>query len=54
MALNEILKLGYDEFKRYPDKISEVTLEDVQRVAKKYLDLNAHILAIVRPPKPDK
>ena len=54
MALNEILSLGYDEFKRYPDKISEVTREDVQRVAKKYLDLNAHILAIVRPPKPDK
>lgn len=54
MALNEILKLGYDEFKRYPDKISEVTREDVQRVAKKYLDLDAHILAIVRPPKPDK
>ena len=54
MALNEILGLGYDEFKRYPDKISEVTLEDVQRVAKEYIDLGAYTLAVVKPSKPDK
>jgi zinc protease len=53
MAINEILGLGYDEFKRYPDKISGVTLEDVQRVAQKYLDLDSPVLTIVRPPKSD-
>ena len=49
IAFNEIYGLGYDEFSRYPQKISEVTVEDVQRVARKYLDLNTYALAIIKP-----
>lgn len=49
MAFSELYGLGYDELKRYPKKISRVTASDVLRVAKKYLNLNAYILAVIRP-----
>ncbi|MFQ5900965.1 MAG: M16 family metallopeptidase [Thermodesulfobacteriota bacterium] len=49
MALNEILGLGFDEFRRYPEKIKSVTLEDVHRVAKEYIDLEAYSIVIVKP-----
>ena len=49
MAFNEIYGLGYDDFKRYPQRISEVTAEDVLQAARKYIDLNAYVLAVTRP-----
>ncbi len=51
MSLDELYGLGFDHFQRYPREIGKVTKEDVDRVAKKYLDLESYVLAIVRPPK---
>jgi zinc protease len=49
MAFNERYGLGYDYSKTYLDEILQVKIADVQRVAKKYLDLNKYTLLIVRP-----
>jgi len=49
MTFNELYGLGYDEYKRYASKIEAVTGEDVLRVARRYIDLDAYTLAIVRP-----
>ncbi|HUU49569.1 MAG TPA: pitrilysin family protein [Nitrospinota bacterium] len=49
MGFNEIYGLGFDEFKRYYKKISKVTTGDVLLIAKKYLNLDAYILAVIRP-----
>ena len=48
---------GYDlvadgNLEEYPDKIASVTAKDVQRVARKYLNLKQHCLAVVRPKSP--
>lgn len=52
MAFNERYGLGYDYAKTYLDNIMRVTVEDVQSVAKKYLDLNSYTLVIVKPEQP--
>ncbi|MFQ5329783.1 MAG: M16 family metallopeptidase [Thermodesulfobacteriota bacterium] len=52
MANNELLSLGYDELKRYPEKIERVTAEDVLRVARKYLNLKGYTISIVGPGVP--
>lgn len=49
IALNEIYNLGYDFYKKYPEKINSVTVDRVNEVAKKYLDLNRYVLSIIRP-----
>ncbi len=49
MSIDELYGLGFDRYQRYPGEIERVTKEDVDRVAKKYLDLDAYALAIVRP-----
>ncbi|HJX31787.1 MAG TPA: pitrilysin family protein [Thermodesulfobacteriota bacterium] len=49
MAFNERYGLGYDYSEKYLDKILKVSGEDVQRAAKKYLDLTKYILLIVKP-----
>lgn len=49
IALNEIYNLGYDFYKKYPDKINSVTVDKVNEVAKKYLDLNKYVISIIRP-----
>ncbi|HEY4706538.1 MAG TPA: pitrilysin family protein [Thermodesulfobacteriota bacterium] len=49
MANNELYGLGYDFSKVYPEKIDAVTAEDIMRVAKKYLDLNAYVISVVGP-----
>ena len=49
MANDELFTLGYDEFKRYPEKIERVTAEDVLRVARKYLNLKGYTISIVGP-----
>ncbi|MBI5299354.1 MAG: insulinase family protein [Deltaproteobacteria bacterium] len=48
-AFNELYGMGYEEVKCYPEKIMKVTREDVLRVAKKYIDLDAYVLSIVAP-----
>ncbi|OGQ05278.1 MAG: hypothetical protein A3F82_01350 [Deltaproteobacteria bacterium RIFCSPLOWO2_12_FULL_44_12] len=48
-AFNELYGLGFEEVKRYPEKILKVTREDVLKVAKRYIDLDAYVLSIIQP-----
>jgi zinc protease len=47
LAFNEVYGLGAEEWKKFPDKIEEVTREDVLEVAEKYIRLDAYVLSIV-------
>lgn len=49
LAFNELYDHGLEEFDRFSKRILEVTSEEVLAVAKKYLNLNAYCMAIVRP-----
>jgi zinc protease len=49
MATDELYGLGYDFFSEYSNKILAVTEEDVRRVAKKYIDFDGRVTAIIRP-----
>ncbi len=49
LVLNDLYGLGYDEYRRYPEKINAVTAEDVLRVAREFIRLDRYTLAIVRP-----
>jgi len=49
MALHELYGLGYDEYRKYPERIEAVTARDLQRVARKYFLLNSPVISIVRP-----
>ncbi len=49
MANNELFGLGYDFSKKYTKLIQAVSREDVLRVAKKYLNLNAYTISVVGP-----
>jgi zinc protease len=51
MSLDELYGLGFDHYQTYPQEIEKVTKEDVDWVAKKYLNLESYALAIVRPPR---
>ena len=51
-ALDELYGLGYDYDKTFDDRIKSVTLEDVVRVARKYL--NNHVLVTSSPAAPGK
>lgn len=46
LAWFETVGVGYDMYQRLPDDIEKVTAEDVQRVAKKYLDKYALVLLL--------
>jgi zinc protease len=49
ISLDELYGLGFDHHQRYPQEIEKVTIEEVNRVAKRYLNLDAYALAIIRP-----
>lgn len=49
MAINEILGFGYDEFKRYPERILKVSMDDIKRAVERYIQLDAYIIAIIKP-----
>lgn len=49
LALNELYGLGYDYSAVYLDKVLQVSAEEVQRVAKKYLNLERATLLLVQP-----
>lgn len=49
MANNELLGLGFDEYKRYPGKIEAVTEDDILKIAQRYIDLDAYTLSVVGP-----
>jgi zinc protease len=46
-ALNELYGLGYDFSEKYPDRIKQVTAEEVKRVAGTYL--TNYVLSVTRP-----
>ena len=50
LLFNELYGLGYDDHLHYSERIEQVTADDVQRMAKKYLRLNAPVVVTVRPP----
>lgn len=47
MAFNEFMGVGYRSEEHFVDKLKDITLEDVQRVARKYLSTNDYLLATV-------
>ncbi len=49
MGLNELYGLGADFSLKYPELIKRVTSEDIQKVAKKYLDSQRYVLVVVGP-----
>jgi len=49
LAFDELYGLGWDDYKRYAERIYAVGREDVARVAARYLDLDAYTLAVVTP-----
>jgi len=49
ISLDELYGLGFNHYEKYPEEIKKVSPEDVRRVAKEYLNLEAYALAIIRP-----
>lgn len=49
ISIDQLYDMGFDHYERYPDEIKKVTMEDVRRIAKAYLNLEAYALAIIRP-----
>src|SRR6202008_2606948 len=45
----EIYGLGFDYIEKYPEYIRAVTVEDISRVARKYLDAENYSLVVVGP-----
>ncbi len=54
ISLDELYGLGFDHYQRYPQEIQKVSKEDVHRVAKEYLNLEAYAIAVIRPPTEKK
>ncbi len=54
MATNELLGLGHDHYKRYPELINSVSAGDVQDAAKKYITLENYVISIVGPDGSEK
>ncbi len=51
LVFNELYGNGYDAYLKYSENIEKVTARDVQRIAKKYLDLSRYSLGVVKPPE---
>jgi zinc protease len=49
LALNECYGLGWDEYQRYSPAILAVTANDVQRVARRFLDPSRVVVATIKP-----
>jgi zinc protease len=49
LAFHECYGLGWDEYRRYAPGVLAVTADDVQRVAKRFLDPKRAIIATVKP-----
>ena len=48
-AFNERYGLGHDYYRRYPDAVLGVTVDDVVDAARRYLDFDRAAWAIIRP-----
>jgi zinc protease len=49
IALDSLYGLGAESYRDYPEHIAAVTAEDVLRVARRVVNLDAYTLAAVRP-----
>ena len=49
LAFDERYGLGFDDSTHYPERIDAVTLEEIRRVAQKYIDLDRYILEVLGP-----
>lgn len=49
LAFDELYGLGWDDYKRYAERIYAVRKEDVLRVARRYIDLERYVLAVLTP-----
>jgi len=45
----EVYSLGFDYIEKYPEYIRAVTINDISRVARKYLDCENYTLVVVGP-----
>jgi zinc protease len=54
MSLDELYGLGFNHYQEYPQEIQKVTKEDIDRVARKYFNLESYAIAIIRPPSGKK
>ena len=45
----DVYQLGFDYVEKYPEYVRAITVEDVTRVAKQYLDCDAYSLVVVGP-----
>jgi len=52
LAFHECYGLGWDEYRRYAPAVLAVTADDVQRVARRFLDPRKSIIATVKPEEP--
>lgn len=48
-ALDEMYGLGYNNHLKYKDKINRVSLDEIEAVIEKYLDLNNYTLVTLKP-----
>jgi zinc protease len=46
---NQLYGLKLDEIEKYPQRIMDVTAEDVLKVARKYIDTGAYTMAVIKP-----
>ncbi|MDD3374325.1 MAG: pitrilysin family protein [Candidatus Omnitrophica bacterium] len=46
VAVDEIYGLGFDNFRKHEKLIDQITLKDIQRLAKEYLDLNRAVIIL--------
>ena len=49
----QVYGLGFDYIEKYPEYIRAITVEDISRVAKKYLDSENYSLVVVGPIEED-
>jgi zinc protease len=49
MVFDELYGNGYDNYQKYAKMIEKVGPKDVQKIARKYLDLSRYVLAVVEP-----
>lgn len=49
IGLNELYGLGYDDYRHYPARIQAITPQQVQEVARRYLNPDVYVMATVGP-----
>ena len=49
ITFNQLYGLKLDAIEKYPQRIMDVTAEDVLKVARKYIDTNAYTMAVIKP-----